>query len=198
MLDSLCDPELCPWRRIPGMSGPIDIERKGCESIGSRVHFVTLNFDIIHDLDLELSRSNFKKLHLTNNKVNWHGTKEMGVDKMLNPRCDIELWSWPWTFKVKLWNRRMPRMVGPIDMERKGCESMCCGRTIWPWSLLYPWPWTLIFKDKFSNSHISGMKREGCESDTMLDPQCSPGLARELQHIPNTVHWPRNVLMQHR
>ena len=42
------------------------------------------------------------------------------------PLCDLELWSWPWTFKVKLWNSRIPRMGGSIDMGRKGCESIGC------------------------------------------------------------------------
>ena len=35
------------------------MERKGCESIGSWIHIVTLNFDLTHVLDLEISRSNF-------------------------------------------------------------------------------------------------------------------------------------------
>ena len=40
------------------MGGPIDMEPKGCESIGCYTHFVTLN----HDLDLGFSRSNFEKV----------------------------------------------------------------------------------------------------------------------------------------
>ena len=38
---------------ISEMTGSIDMERKGCESMGSRTHFVTLNFDLTRDLDLE-------------------------------------------------------------------------------------------------------------------------------------------------
>ena len=33
------------------MGGPIDMERKGCESIGCYTHIVTLNCDLIYDLD---------------------------------------------------------------------------------------------------------------------------------------------------
>ena len=33
------------------MGGPIDMERKGCESIGCYTHIVTLNCDPIYDLD---------------------------------------------------------------------------------------------------------------------------------------------------
>ena len=44
------------------MGGPIDMERKGCESIGCYTHFVTSNFHLNHDLDLGFSRSNFEKV----------------------------------------------------------------------------------------------------------------------------------------
>ena len=39
---------------------PIDMERKGCESIECWTHGVTLNFDLTHDLDLGFSRWNIK------------------------------------------------------------------------------------------------------------------------------------------
>ena len=42
------------------MEGPIDMERKGCESIGCYTHFVTSNVPLPHDLDLGFSRSNFE------------------------------------------------------------------------------------------------------------------------------------------
>ena len=45
-----------------GMEGPIDMERKGCESIGCYNHFVTFNIFLTHDLDLGFSRSNFEKV----------------------------------------------------------------------------------------------------------------------------------------
>ena len=44
------------------MGGPIDMERKWCESIGCYTHFVTLNRDLINDLDPWISRSNFGKV----------------------------------------------------------------------------------------------------------------------------------------
>ena len=48
------------WKScISGMEGPIDMERKGCESIGCYTHFVTFNVPLTHDLDLGFSRSNF-------------------------------------------------------------------------------------------------------------------------------------------
>ena len=44
------------------MEGPIDMERKGCESIGCYTRFVTFNIPLTHDLDLECLRSNFEKV----------------------------------------------------------------------------------------------------------------------------------------
>ena len=44
------------------MDGPIDMERKGCESIVCYTHFVTFNVPLTHDLDLGFSRSNFEKV----------------------------------------------------------------------------------------------------------------------------------------
>ena len=44
------------------MGGVIDMEGKGCESIGCYTHIVTLNSDLIHDLDPQISRSNFEKV----------------------------------------------------------------------------------------------------------------------------------------
>ena len=41
---------------MPGMEGPIDMERKGYESIGCYTYFVTLSYD----LDLGFLRSNFE------------------------------------------------------------------------------------------------------------------------------------------
>ena len=74
MLHPLCDcqhsPHPWPWpwifkvkiwkSRISGMGWPIDMEWKGCESIGCYTHFVTLNVHFTHDLDLRFSRSNFE------------------------------------------------------------------------------------------------------------------------------------------
>ena len=44
------------------MEGPIDMERKRCESIGCYTQFVTSNVHLTHDLDLGFSRSNFEKV----------------------------------------------------------------------------------------------------------------------------------------
>ena len=35
------------------MVGPIDVKQKGCASVGFWVNYVTLIFDLTHDLDFE-------------------------------------------------------------------------------------------------------------------------------------------------
>ena len=65
ILDPHCDFELCPhpwpWPLIfnSGMGCPIDMEQKGCGSIGCLTHIVTLNCNLTHDIDPWFSRSNF-------------------------------------------------------------------------------------------------------------------------------------------
>ena len=67
---------------------------------------------------------------LMNGRADWHGTKGMWVDRMLHPLCEFQhsphQWPWPWIFKVKFWKCCISWMEGPIDMERKRCESIGC------------------------------------------------------------------------
>ena len=56
------------------MGGSIDMERKGCETIGSYTHFVTLNFHLNHGIDLGFSRSNFENSvsHEWKGRLTWN------------------------------------------------------------------------------------------------------------------------------
>ena len=45
---------------ISGMVGPIDVKRKGSASVGYWVQYVTLTFDLTHDLDLGCFRVTFR------------------------------------------------------------------------------------------------------------------------------------------
>ena len=97
--------------------------------------------DVTHTLWLSTLTSNMtltlyfkgqilKKLYIRNGMAEWHGMKRMCVDKVLGPRCDFQLsphpWPWPWIFKVKFWKSLISGIGWPIDMERKGCESIEC------------------------------------------------------------------------
>ena len=99
---------------IPGMGGPTDMEHgtKG------------------YDLDLGFSRSNFEIAVSQEWEARLTWKKGMWVDRMLNSHCDIELWPhpwpWPWIFKVNFWNSCISGTGEPINMERKGYESIGC------------------------------------------------------------------------
>ena len=81
-------------------------------------------------LTLDFQGQILKMLYLMNGRADWHGTKGMWVNRMLHPLCDFQhsphQWPWPWIFKVKFWKCCISGMGGPIDMERKGCESIGC------------------------------------------------------------------------
>ena len=73
---------------ISGMVGQIDVERKGGASVGYRVNYVTLTFDLTYDLNLVVSRSKFEiTLFEEGRGADWHGTKGM---------CVNHSWPWPW------------------------------------------------------------------------------------------------------
>ena len=108
---------------ISGIGGPIDMERKRCESIWCYTHFVTFNFDLNHDLDFEFSKSNFEKV-----------VSGMGWPIHMEAKgCEsIECWTHVVTFnitltrdlRVKMWKCCISGMARPIDMEGKGCKSI--------------------------------------------------------------------------
>ena len=49
---------------ISGMVGPIDVKRKGSASVGHRVQYVTLTFDLTYDLDLGCFKVKFRNSSL--------------------------------------------------------------------------------------------------------------------------------------
>ena len=144
MLDPCCDfqcpPHPWPWPWIfkvkfgkcciSGMGGTIDMERKGCESIGcyTTLWLSTLTSTMTFILDFQSQI--LKKSYLRNGMADWLGMKGMWVDRMLDPCCDFQLyprpWPWPWIFKVKFWKSLILWMGWPIDMEWQGCESIEC------------------------------------------------------------------------
>ena len=145
MLNPCCDFQLWPhpwtwpwifnvkfWNScISGTGGTIKNERKGFESIGCCTYFVTLSFDLDHGF----SRSNFEnavsqECCSRNGRADWHETKQMWVDRMLDSHCDLELWphTWPlpWIFKVNFSNSCSSGTGRPIKIERKEYESKWC------------------------------------------------------------------------
>ena len=79
-------------------------------------------------LTLDFQGQILKILYLRNGRADWHGTKGMWIDRMLDPHCDFELDP---THDLDLWfsrsNFQKSRNSGkgcPIHMERKGYESI--------------------------------------------------------------------------
>ena len=144
MLHPLCDFQLWlqpwPWPWIFKVKfwksrewrWPIDMEWKGCESIGCWTHVVTFKIHLTHDLELGFSMKGqiLKKLYFRNGMTDWLGTKGMWIDRMLDPCCGFQHsplpWPWPWIFKVNILKCCISGMGWLIDLEWKGCESIKC------------------------------------------------------------------------
>ena len=126
------------WKcRTSWMGRPIYMERKGCESTECWTHVVTFNFDLTHNLDLEFWNVKFLNscIPMMGGRVNRHGTKMIWIDRVAYLRCDLQLWPWPWIFKVILWKCCISGMGGPTDMEPKGVDRMLdlnCDFKLWP------------------------------------------------------------------
>ena len=179
---------------ISGLEGPIDMERKGCESIGCYTHFVTVNVPLTHDLDLGFSRSNFEKVvsQEWDGRLTW--TKGMWVNRMLHLLCDFQCpphpWPWPWIFKVKFWKCCISGMEGPIDMEQKRCESIGCYTHFVTFNIPLTHDLDLGFsRSNFENVYLRNGRADwhGTKAmwiDRMLHPLC------DCQHSPHPWPWP--------
>ena len=94
-------------------------------------------------LTLDFQGQILKKSYLRNVMADWHRTKGMWVDRMLDSHCDFKLWPhpwpWPWIFNVKYWNCCNPGMGDLTHLEWKGCEldMMFDARWDWPWAMVH-------------------------------------------------------------
>ena len=131
-------------------------------------------------LPLDFQCQIFKRLYIRN----WHGTKGILVDSMLNPLCGLELWPWPWTFKVKFGSGHIPGTGWLIDLKWKGCESMRC----WTHYVTLTLDLTNDFQLGFSRSNFQTATSQECEGQLTCNE-------RNVSHIWRWVHNPdsRNV-----
>ena len=53
------------------MVGPIDVKQNGSASVGHWVQYVTLTFDLTHDLDLVCFKVKFLKIALSQELLVW-------------------------------------------------------------------------------------------------------------------------------
>ena len=130
-------------------------------------------------LTLDFHRQVLKKSYFMNGVADWHGTKGMWVNRMLDLCCDFQCsplpWPWPWIFKVKFWKSRISGMGWPIGTKGMWVDRMLdshCDFKLWP----HPWPWPWILKVKYWNCNwgmrgSTHLEWKGWELDVMLDAQ---------------------------
>ena len=74
-------------------------------SIELKASNMTIGFDLGHNLDLELSRSNKEFARVDQKWSDCHETKSKHIDWSIGLKCDHWVWPWtwpwPWIFKVK-------------------------------------------------------------------------------------------------
>ena len=122
------------WK-CSGMGGQIDMSR---QNVGPMLWLSMFTFSMT--LTLDFQGQILKKSNLRNGMADWHGTKGMWVDRMLDSHCDFKLWPhpwpWPWIFKVKYWNCCNLVMGGSTHVEWRGCEldMMLDAQWDWPWA----------------------------------------------------------------
>ena len=118
-----------PFGHISGIAGPIDVKREGRASIGYWVYYVTLNFDLAHELDLDFFKVKFRNSCISEIvgliDMKWKGSEltRYWAECMTFPFDHPHPWPWPWRFKIRVWNDLISGMGRLIDMERKRRES---------------------------------------------------------------------------
>ena len=122
---------------ISGLIGPIDVKRKGSALVGYWAQYVTLTFDLTHDLDLGCFKVKFRNSSISGIvgliDLKW---KRKWVNMILGQLYDLALWPhpwpwpWSWNLKVRVWN-------GTADWH--GTKRMWVIHS-WLWYWLV-WPW---------------------------------------------------------
>ena len=89
--------------QISGMVGPIDVKRKGCASVEYWVNYVTLTFDLTHDLDLVVSRSKFEIALFEEWGVSLTWNERDVSRSFMTMTVSYGMWvdhSWPWPWAM--------------------------------------------------------------------------------------------------
>ena len=78
-----------------GKRGSLNMERKGCESIGCWTHYVTLKFDLTYDLDLDFQGQKFWISDISGMggsfDMEWKGCELIGCwTRYVSLNCDLD------------------------------------------------------------------------------------------------------------
>ena len=185
------------------MGGPIDMERKVCESMGCYTHFVTFNLDLNHGLDLWFSRSNFEKVlsQEWDGRLTWNerDVSQYNVGHMLW----LSIFTSPMTLALDFQGQILKMLHlrhGMADWH--GTKGMWVDRMLYPlcnfqlWPQPWPWPW--IFKVKLKkklylrNGMADWHGTKGMWVDIMLDSCCDFHIERSPQR-----RFPDHAFMLH-
>ena len=115
---------------ISGMVGPINVKRKRSASVGYWAQYVTLIFDLTHDLGLGCFKVKFRNSSFSGivglidvkwkrNELIWYWANCMTLPFDHTHHIDIGVE----ISRVRVWNSFISGMGRLTDMERKGCES---------------------------------------------------------------------------
>ena len=118
---------------ICGAGWLFDMERKGCESIGSQTHFATLNFDLIRDLDLGFLRWNFRKavsrVGASTRNLSTSTSRCMSTSTSTVKMCEYEYWVLSrLNFQIVIFQE------GSVDLDQKEYETYDVGPIMQPWT----------------------------------------------------------------
>ena len=100
------------------------------ECVGYWVSYVTSTFDLTQNLNLRFFKIKFWNggILRTVGLIDVKRKESKSLFWILGRLCDLALWlyscPWPGSFRDKVWNSLISGMGGPMDMERKTCESI--------------------------------------------------------------------------
>ena len=144
---------------ISRRGGSIDMERKGCESLGCWTYYVTFSYD----LGLGTFKFKFWNSHISGMggliDMDWKGCEsDTNAVPTMQPWCLTTTMTWHWIFGFSRSTLKIG-IDGLIDMKQKGTwiDWMMVSHPVWS----YPWPWTLDFQGLILKITVWGIT-SGC------------------------------------
>ena len=109
------------------MIGPINVKRKGGASVGYWANYVTLTFDLTHDIELVVSRSNFE-IALFEEWVGWLRWNERDVSWSFMTMTDVWVTLVGWVdVPYSDWGDFRPQRaveISRIDILSISCDTL--------------------------------------------------------------------------
>ena len=148
-----CDHQIWPWPwpwpwifkvkngicYISAKNDPIAKKWKATILIELYALYVTMRFDLCHDIDLEFSMVKYEICYISTKR--WsdnHEMKSKNIEWILGVKCDH--WPWPWIFKIKFEIAVSQEKEGQLTLNKKGSFMTMTVTFWWPrWGVrIYP------------------------------------------------------------